>query len=251
MVTVLTRQDMEKKLRGVFPEQQADNLVEVLDSFREMEVQRSADTQALKDGLCALTEQVNKLAGAVDDLAVGQKDLTLAQQQTDLAVKDLAVAQQRTDQTVRGLAVSVDKLAVTVHELGKSYGSLSNTFGFSYEEFVAALLPPYLERHNKIVGLTLERGHFDLGNGRLEEVDLTSEGQCGERTVRLLVECRTSVGGSEVRRLAEKLSSVAGILAGQEVIKMIVGMNIHPSAGPVGEETGVWVIPYSAVYRER
>ena len=85
-MALLTRQEMEQKLGQLFPPRQATGLTEVLDNFREMEVQRAADTRELKEGLAALTVETRKLAEA--------------QQRTDLRVGEWAEAQRHTDQHV-------------------------------------------------------------------------------------------------------------------------------------------------------
>ncbi|OIO91078.1 MAG: hypothetical protein AUK03_11975 [Anaerolineae bacterium CG2_30_64_16] len=136
-------------------------------------------------------------------------------------------------------------------ELSKAVGGLANAFGFSLEEFAAALLPPYLEKHYGIAGVTLERRYFDLGDGWPQEIDLVGDGQRDGQSVTVLVECRSKVGGSEVRRLADKLNAVAGTLGKAEIAKVIVAMNVHPSAEPAASETGVWIVPYSRINRER
>ncbi len=191
-MTLLTRQEMEQKLGQLFPPKQATGLTELLDNFRELEVQRAADTRELKQGLTALTAETKKLAEAQRQTTerlteFGQRvderfaSLAAAQQQTDKgltrldqAMEMLTQAQQRTEGQLAELGKAITELSKsqlrTEDRLGnvsKMVTSLGNTIGFSLEEFVAALLPPYLERHWNISGLTLERRYFDLGGGRL------------------------------------------------------------------------------------
>jgi len=177
--------------------------------------------------------------------------LAAAQQRTDKSVADLgrsvnklAAAQQRTDESVARLFTGLDLLRQEV-------GGLANRFGFSLEEFVAALLPPYLQRYEDISGLALERRYFDIGSGQMEEVDLVGEGQHNGQPVTVLTECRTKIGGGELRRLATKLSRVASTIETGEVLPVVVAMNVHPTAEQAGEETGVLVVPYSRINRNR
>jgi len=197
MPITLTRQEMEEKLAQVFPPEQSASLVEVLDEIRAAEIERAADTRELKQGLTALTKEVRQLTEAqrrtderVADLAEAQRrtDERLAafQQRTDERFAELGRVvgvlaesvqglQQRTDERFAELGQMVGVLAESVQRLQQAVGGLANRFGFDLEEFVAALLPPYLERHYGISNLTLERRYFDLGGGREEEVDLEKE----------------------------------------------------------------------------
>jgi hypothetical protein len=69
----------------------------------------------------------------------------------EVAMTALAEAQQRSTVRLGDLQVAV--------------GSLANTFGFSLEEFTAALLPPFLLRHYSLAVSDLERRFFDLPDG--------------------------------------------------------------------------------------
>ena len=272
MTFLLTREEMEQKLAQAFPSRQVLSLVEVLDNIRRMEIERVADTRELKQGLSALTTEVRNLAkvqqettadvrqlavghqqltAEVRQLAVGQQQLTAEQQQLTVEVRQLATGHQQLTTTVQQLAQAQKETQKSMTELSKAVGGLANAFGFSLEEFAAALLPPYLEKHYGIAGVTLERRYFDLGDGWPQEVDLVGDGQRDGQSVTVLVECRSKVGGSEVRRLADKLNAVAETLGKAEVVKVIVAMNVHPSAEPAASETGVWIVPYSRINRER
>jgi hypothetical protein len=80
---------------------------------------------------------------------------------------------------------------------------------------------------------------------------LVGAGQRDGQTVTVLAECRTTIGGGEMRRLAQKLADVAATLADQEVLKVVVAMNLHPTGEEVARETGIWAVPYSRINRER
>jgi len=282
-VRVLTRRQMEEKLGQVFAPEQTVHLVDVLDIFREMEIERAADTRELKQGLSALTREVTKLAAAqqrtderlaelaaaqqrtderLAELAAAQQrtderlaELAAAQQRTDERLAELAAAQQRTDESVAQLSRAVESLARTVERgltsLREEVGALANRFGFSLEEFVAALLPPWLERNYGIADLTLERRYFDLGDGVKEEVDLVGTGRRDGQPLTALVECSTTIGGGGVRQLAAKLDRVAATIRQGEVARIIVAMNVHPTAEEAAAETGIWIVPYSRINRER
>jgi len=210
-------------------------------------------------------ERVGELAAAqrrtderLGELAAAQRrtderlgELAAAQQRTDERLGELAAAQRRTDESVVRLSQAVEKLSQGMDDLRQVVGSMINRFGFDLEEFVAALLPPWLERNYGVTDLSLERRHFRLEDGTTEEVDLVGIGRRDERPITVLAECRTSVGGGGVRQLATKLGAVAATIRDMPVARVIVAMNIHPSAEQAAAEAGIWLVPYSRINRER
>lgn len=258
MTLGLTNSEMQEKLGQVFVPEQADVLVEILDDIRQAELQRAADTRDLKQGLRTLSEEVQKLTAAQRHTDETVAELATSQRHTDerLAKFEERTEQrfQRTDERLAELGLTVQVLAETVNtgftELRQAVGSLANHFGFDLEEFVAALLPPYIERHAGVTGLSLERRYFEMDDGRQEEVDLVGSGQQDGQPVTILAECRTTIGGGEMRRLAAKLETIAAGLPGQ-VLKIVVAMNLHPTGAEAARETGIWAVPYSRINRER
>jgi len=240
------------------------------------EAQRRTDQRMaeLRDGLTQLAEAQRRTAQHVAELAEAQRrtdqrmaelaeaqrrtdqrmaelrdgltQLAEAQRRTDQHVAELAEAQRRTDESLARLSQVVE---VGFRELRQAIGNLSNRFGFDLEEFVAALLPPYLEKHQGITALTLEKRYFDLGGGQVEEVDLAGKGKRAGKPVTVLVECRTTIRGGEAQKLAHKLKAVRATLREEEAVLAIVAMNIHPTAQAVGKTEGVLLIPYSRIHR--
>ncbi len=251
-VAMLTRREIEEKLARAFPQEQTESLVDVFDIFRTMEIERATDTRELKQGLTALAAEMKNLAEAERHMDARMAELAEGQRRTDErlnklteAVASLAEAQRQTDKRL-------DKLVQVTDNLAQQVGSLNQTFGFSLEEFVSALLPPYLERHYGLSSLNLERRYiFNLGANRLEEVDMVGAGERNGQSVTVLAECRATIGGSETARLADKLDGIVASMKGGETVKVIVAMNIHPTAEPVAAERGIWLIPYSRINRER
>ena len=78
---------------------------------------------------------------------------------------------------------------------------------------------------------------------------MVGDGQRDGQMVTVLAECRTTIGGGEMRRLAAKLERVADTLPG-DVVKIVVAMNLHPTARETARETRIWAIPYSRINRE-
>lgn len=313
MPLTLTRQDMQKKLAHAFDPKQTASLVDVLDSFREAELERAADTRELKEGLAALTQEVRKLTIAQQrtdsrlaehqEMAEEQsgeikRGIYEIQQYTDIRFADLAASQQqnnkqltqfqqrieeqlatlhqetmerlarqvekeqasraywdeqfgRTDQQFAELATTQTQTSRAIEQLVQTVGALANDFGFSLEEFTGALLPSYLERYYGIRSLALERQHFEMESGDIEEVDLVGEGERDGRPVWVLAECRAKIGGGETRRLSRKLADVAALRPTITAVPIIVAMNVHPTAEAAAADTGVLLLPYSRINRDR
>jgi hypothetical protein len=192
-------------------------------------------------------ERIAGLTAAQQRTDERMAEMVAAQQRADERLAELATAQQRTEESIAELS---REMRTGFRELRQAIGGLANRFGFDLEEFVAALLPPYIERHAEVTGLMLERRYFELPDGRREEVDLVGSGQQKGEPVMVLAECRTTIGGGEMRRLADKLTRVAETIP-ENVLKIVVTMNLHPTGEEAARETGIWAIPYSRINRER
>ena len=250
MSELLTRREMEEKLGRAFTPEQTASLVELLEVFWRIEIERAADTRALKQGLTALSEEVGKLAEAQRRT---EERLAEFEQRTEERFAALAEAQQRTEESLAQLSTSINEMARGLDDLRLQVGSLANTFGFDFEEFVSALLPPYLERHFGITKVFLKREYFPLPDKRFEEVDLVSDCYWNGKPAVVLVECSVTIGGSRVRNIAEKFEKVAAHLKewkGEvvKIVRIIVSMNVHPTAEEAAKETGIWIIPYHNIY---
>jgi len=211
----------------------------------ESAVERLTETQQRTE------QQMSELTKAQQRTEQKMSELADAQQRTEQQMSEFTKAQQRTEKQMSKLADAQERTEKVMANLGQMVGSLVNTFGFNFEEFVAALLPPYLKRHFGVADLTLDRRYFDLGEGYPEEVDLAGEGQRDGQPITVLVECHSTIGGSETRRLDDKLGAIATSLAPRQAARVIVAMNVHPTAEQAAQETGVWLIPYSRINRER
>lgn len=76
-------------------------------------------------------------------------------------------------------------------------------------------------------------------------------GEQGGQPVTVLVEVKARLGGSEARRMADKLDRVAATLDQGAVVKVIVGMAIHPTAQEALRERDILLIPYTWINRDR
>ncbi len=265
MAALLTRKELERQFAPSFTPDQTTVLVDVFDSYNALEVERASDTRAIRegqrvltDGQRVLTEKVDVLADAVLGLTEAQtrtdvqlKSLTEAQARTDVQLKSLTEAQARTEATMeRGFAAvwgAISELTAQMSTLGQHVGSLVNTFGLNLEEYTGALLPAYLDQQFDITGAMLERRYFQDVAGATDEVDLYGHGLRDGATVVVLAEVKTSIGGTEARRLADKLDRVAAATGEAEVLKLIVAMNIHPTAVEAVADRDIILLPYSRI----
>ncbi|MDI6794235.1 MAG: hypothetical protein QME81_15460 [bacterium] len=259
MSMALTRQKMEGKFPGIFSPNQSARLEEMVDEVKAEGIERDNNIRdELKEELTALTKEMRQGRVALtNDTRDLKKELTALTKETrqlarhtDEGLAELAEAQRHTDDELAELSRNVGILTKNMIGLQQAVGALSNRFGFDLEEFVAALLSPYLERYYGISNLTLEQRYFDLGKRVSEEVDLVGEGEREGSLVTVIAECKTTLKGSEMRRLVRKLKErVVPDLEGKEVVLVAVAMNVHPTAEEVGREEGVLVVPYSYINR--
>jgi hypothetical protein len=222
-------------------EQRFQRTDERIAKFEERTEQRFQRTDERIAGLTAAQQRTD------ERMAKFEERTEQRFQRTDEHIAELAAAQQRTDESIAELS---REMRTGFRELRQAIGGLANRFGFDLEEFVAALLPPYIERHAGVTDLTLERRYFEMPDGQQEEVDLVGSGRQNGEPVTVLAECRTTIGGGEMRRLADKLTRVAETIP-ENVLKIVVTMNLHPTGKEAACETGIWAIPYSRINRER
>ena len=202
--------------------------------------------------------RMERLADALDRTDMHVEQLAAAQGRTDMHVEQLAAAQGRTEVAVKDLAVLTGELQVaqrntdiSLGRLSQQVGSLSNDFGLNLEDFSGALLPSWLDRHHGLTGLVFERCYTVLLDGAVEEIDLMATGELAGLPVTVLAEVKARLGGSEARRMADKLDRVADALQESAVVKVIVGMAIHPSAQEALRERDILLIPYTWINRDR
>jgi chromosome segregation ATPase len=131
MAISLTPQELEEKLKQIFTPEQVASLLEALDSVRQAEISRAADTQELKQGLAALVEVQTRAEERLDRLEAAVERLVEAQARTEerldrleAAVERLVEAQTRTEERLDRLAEAqarteerLDRLEAAVERL--------------------------------------------------------------------------------------------------------------------------------------
>jgi hypothetical protein len=199
----------------------------IAESLREL-----AAAQARTD------ETVKQLAADLKQLAADLKQLAAAQARTDETVKQLAAAQARTDETVKQLATEVKQLATEMRTVRRELGALSDRVGYGLEELGGIVLPGVLEHDHgvRVVG-AFERAFVRTLAGD-EEIDLAADGERDGRRVRIVVEPKSGAYEADVRSFAERAKRISDAL-GEDVVPVLFGFVIHPSASELAPSLGV------------
>jgi len=181
------------------------------------------------------TEQhLDTLVLRVDQLAERMDQLAEAQRRTEKQIQILAKAQQRTEAEVR-------KLGEVFQDLATQVGRLSETVGFGLEDIARVMLPAYLQRHLDIQIDDLER-NFLGPPGRQIEINLFGEGTRKGEKIFLLGEAKSRIYQRDVEKFCERLDSVKDYLPRGEMIRVMFGYFIHPSATEMAKEKGILLV---------
>ena len=179
-------------------------------------------------------EEFDKLAAAINRLAE-------AQARTEERLNKLTEAQQRTEQRLNQLAATVEKLAEAVDGLRQEVGKLSETVGFGLEDIARVVLPGWLYRHLGVELEELER-RFVIVDGREIEVNLYGEGLKRGKEVVVVGEAKSRIYGRDVNKFYEEVYRPIADLSEREVIGILFGYLIHPSAQKRAKELGLYVV---------
>ena len=179
-------------------------------------------------------EEFDKLAAAINRLAE-------AQTRTEERLNKLTEAQQRTEQRLNQLAATVEKLAEAVDGLRQEVDKLSETVGFGLEDIARVVLPGWLYRHLGVELEELER-RFVIVDGREIEVNLYGEGLKRGKEVVVVGEAKSRIYGRDVNKFYEEVYRPIADLSEREVIGILFGYLIHPSAQKRAKELGLYVV---------
>ena len=239
----VTREDFDKLSKTV--NQLAENiniLTQRINSLTEahqklVEAQKATEEELKKlaEAQKATEERLNKLTERVDKLAE--------------RVNELAEAQKATEERLNKLTERVDKLAESVRELGVKFdelsmavGRLSDVIGFGLEDIARVVVPGWLERHLGIYVEDLVRQFFYVEGMRFE-VNLYGEGVKENVKTIIIGECRSRIYGRDVKEFLEKYSLIRKVLPSNvNVVGLMFGYLIHPSAQEVAERNKIYVI---------
>jgi len=208
----------------------------------------------------ARTEQlVHELVQAQARTEQRMEELVQAQARTEervggleRAMQELAQAQARTEERVGGLERAMQELAQaqarTEQQMGRltqQVGALSDSIGYGLEDIAKVVLPGYLQRHfgirlEGVLGEELNRHFFHI-NGTDVEINLYGEGERDGQRVVVLGEAKSRIYGNDVEKFTHDLAVMDHVLKG-EVVRVMFGYFIHPSAEVAARERDILVV---------
>ena len=182
-------------------------------------------------------EEFDRLVAAVEGLAKAQRSteerlgtvieevrsLAEAQKRTELRLNELAEAQKRTEDSMRSLSISVSRL--------------SDVIGYGLEDVARVVLPGWLERHLDVYVETLERRFVEV-TGKEVELNLYGEGMRKGEKVTVVGEVMARIYGRDVEEFASKVEN----LTDKNILKVMFGFLIHPTAEKVAKEKDIILV---------
>jgi hypothetical protein len=182
-------------------------------------------------------EEFDRLVAAVEGLAKAQRSteerlgtvieevrsLAEAQKRTELRLNELAEAQKRTEDSMRSLSISVSRL--------------SDVIGYGLEDVARVVLPGWLERHLDVDVETLERRFVEVA-GKEVELNLYGEGMRKGGKVTVVGEVMARIYGRDVEEFASKVEN----LTDKNILKVMFGFLIHPTAEKVAKEKDIILV---------
>ena len=217
-------------------------IIKVVDEkVKEIKVSREAFDR--------LTKEIRKLAEAITKLTEAEKLTEERVDRLSKALEALAEAQKQTEERLNKLAKTVDSLVVSVRELSESVkelrvevGRLGETVGFGLEDIARVVLPGWLQRHLNVYVDELRREFFVV-DGEEVEVNLFGEGVRDGRKVVVVGEVKSRIYGHEVDSFySRKYSRVKKVFPRMEVIGVLFGYLIHPSAKERAKKYGFYTV---------
>ena len=226
-----------------------DELRAAVKELAEAQARTEARVEELAEAQARTEARVGELAEAQARTEARVGELAEAQARTEARVGELAEAQARTEARVGGLENAVADLAQAqrntekeIRNLAQQVGSLSDTIGFSLEDIAKIVLPGYLERHLGVYVIQeeLERKYFVI-NGKELEINLYGEARKDGKKITIIGESKSKIYQREVEKFVDDLSILLPTIKG-EVLKVMFGFVIHPSAMEVAKEHEITLV---------
>jgi seryl-tRNA synthetase len=179
-------------------------------------------------------EDFDRLTKTLSELSDTVKQLAEAQRRTEERVQALAEAQKRTDEGVRDLSESV-------RDLAKAVGGLSDTVGYGLEDVAKVMLPPWLEKHERVRIDALER-RFIRVNGESLEANLYGEGLKARVPIIVIGEAKSRIHPGDVKEFAVNVQKIRKGLKGRRILPLMFGYWIHPATTSLGKQLGIRLV---------
>ncbi len=217
-----------------------EEIVKIVDERIRKVYAARKQLKLLREAILANTKAINQLAEA-------QAKTEERLNQLALRVDQLAEAQAKTEERLNQLAAAVERLVESVDKLTKEHDRLSNEFkrwrdayGFSLEDIARVVVPGWLLRHEG-VEVELERKFF-IVEGKPVEVNLYGETIRNGRKIVVVGEVKSRIYDDDVIRFIKNLKELRKILGKVEVIPLMFGFLIHPTAQEKAEKEKIRLI---------
>jgi len=202
--------EVTKKLREVFPEKQAQVLVELVELANQLV--KASDFVELKQVVKELAEAQKQSEVRLTRLEATVQELAQAQQRTERRVEELAQAQKRTEQRMEELAqaqkrteAALQKLSEEHLETRRQLGGLAMTVGYTLENEAYKALPALLKRdYGLVVQGRLKRSHVAVKDGGYVEVNVLGDGVLQDRLVKIVGESKAQLSQNDVDRFIRR-----------------------------------------------
>ncbi|MCR4420150.1 MAG: chordopoxvirus fusion protein [Clostridia bacterium] len=209
--------EVTKKLREVFPEKQAQVLVELVELANQLV--KASDFVELKQVVKELAEAQKRTEKRVEELAEAQKQSEVRLTRLEATVQELAEAQKRTERRMEELAqaqaelaqaqqrteAALQKLAEEHLETRRQLGGLAMTVGYTLENEAYKALPALLKRdYGLAVQGRLKRSYVPLADGEYLEVNVLGDGVLQGRPVKIVGESKAQLSQNDVDRFIRR-----------------------------------------------
>ncbi|MBE0479222.1 hypothetical protein IBX65_08960, partial [Candidatus Aerophobetes bacterium] len=207
----------------------------------EQAVERLSQAQAATEKrVGGLEKAMEKLAQAQTRTEQAVERLSQAQAATEKRVGRLEKAMERLTQAQTRADQRMERLEKAVERLAREVGGLSATIGFGLEDIGRVVLPGYLERHYNVYVPDLNRKFFRVNKTDVE-IDFYGEGNRNGEKVIILGEAKSKIYEREVKGFLQRISKITSQFD-YEILKIMFGYLIHPTATEVASKEGVILI---------
>ncbi len=207
------------------------------EDFRKLEeaVERLAQAQAKTE------ERMGRLEEAVERLAQAQAKTEERMGRLEGRVGGLEEAVERLAQAQAKTEKAMERLVQAQTEMRKEIGGLGAVIGFGLEDIGRVVLPGYLERHYNIYVDELNRKFFRVNKKTQIEINLYGEGKKNGKKVVILGETKSRIYEGEVKKFLRQSSKIAPQIK-CEVLKVMFGYLIHPTAMELAKKEGIILV---------
>ncbi|MEW6104495.1 MAG: hypothetical protein AB1630_11900 [bacterium] len=169
-----------------------------------------------------LTNEVRKLVVAQKELAVAQKETQKEVSRLDKAMQELAEAQKKTEEKIGLLAERMDGLQ-------KEVGGISNTIGYELEEKYYPIFPYVLKEDFEIkVEKEFERRFFIYPDGNEDEINIYAEATKNRKKIYIIGESKASIGKRDIKDFSRLIERAKNYLKG-DIFPFFLCYLIHPN----------------------